>query len=153
MSTGKVGLQYERVIGNSSSGFLNKLDPALSKLGTGKLELEVLPPDDDEKKPLQKQDQKPVSEMFTLKNVTIDDVDEKAGTISVSFGNEEKPTKLVNVPLDKGVRVVASHVLPGTANNLPFEWAFVERLKGKTVSVRLIRGDGLSIVSIASGND
>jgi hypothetical protein len=41
VGTGMVSLQYERVIGNSSSGFLNKLDPALEKLATGKLELEV----------------------------------------------------------------------------------------------------------------
>src|SRR5262249_10483734 len=38
--TGKVSLQYERVLGDSSIGRI-KLDPALSKLATGKLELEV----------------------------------------------------------------------------------------------------------------
>src|SRR5262249_19977281 len=36
--SGKVGVQYERVFGNSSSGTI-KLDPTLSKLATGKLEL------------------------------------------------------------------------------------------------------------------
>ena len=41
VGTGKVGLQYERVIGNSSSGFLDKPDPSLGKLATGTLELEV----------------------------------------------------------------------------------------------------------------
>jgi len=39
--TGKFNVQYERVIGNTSSGFLNKPDPNLSKLATGKLELEI----------------------------------------------------------------------------------------------------------------
>ena len=38
--TGKFHVQYERVLGNSSSGTM-KLDPTLSKLATGKLELEI----------------------------------------------------------------------------------------------------------------
>ena len=40
VGTGKVSLQYERVFGNSSAG-RTELDPTLSKLATGKLELEV----------------------------------------------------------------------------------------------------------------
>ncbi|HEV3081168.1 MAG TPA: sigma-70 family RNA polymerase sigma factor, partial [Gemmataceae bacterium] len=40
--TGTVSVQYGRVFGNSSSGQI-KLDPNLSKLGTGNLELEVKP--------------------------------------------------------------------------------------------------------------
>ena len=36
LGTGKVSFQYERVFGNSSAGYI-KLDPALSKLATGKL--------------------------------------------------------------------------------------------------------------------
>jgi hypothetical protein len=40
LGAGKVSFQYERVLGNSSAGFI-KLDPALSKLATGKLELEI----------------------------------------------------------------------------------------------------------------
>ena len=90
----------------------------------------------------------------TIKDVIIDQVDEAAGTISVSFGKKEKPTKLVNVPLAKGVRVVASHVLPGSVNHLPFRWEYVKNLQGKTVSVRLhVASTGLSVTSIASGND
>jgi RNA polymerase sigma factor (sigma-70 family) len=54
--TGKFHIQYEQVLGNSSSGFI-KLDPALSKLATGKLELEVK---DAEKLP-----EKQVKEGFT----------------------------------------------------------------------------------------
>jgi RNA polymerase sigma factor (sigma-70 family) len=38
--TGTFGVQYERVFGNSSAGSI-KIDPALSKLSTGKLELEI----------------------------------------------------------------------------------------------------------------
>jgi RNA polymerase sigma factor (sigma-70 family) len=40
VGTGKVSLQYERVFGNSSAGSTD-FDPALSKLATGKLELEI----------------------------------------------------------------------------------------------------------------
>ncbi len=49
--TGKFQIQYERVFGNSSSGSF-KPDPALSKLATGKLELEIksVPPAASEKK-------------------------------------------------------------------------------------------------------
>ena len=39
---GKVGLQYGRVLGNSSLGRI-KLDPNLSKLATGRLEFEIHP--------------------------------------------------------------------------------------------------------------
>jgi hypothetical protein len=50
--TGKLTVQYERVLGRTSIGRL-KVDPALSKLATGKLELEVKaepPPAATEKK-------------------------------------------------------------------------------------------------------
>ena len=40
--TGKFQVQYEKVLGNSSSGSI-KLDPALSKLATGKMDLEIKP--------------------------------------------------------------------------------------------------------------
>ncbi len=90
----------------------------------------------------------------TIKDATLTEVDEASGTISLSFGTKDKPTKLVNVPLADGVRVVASHVLPGSVNNLPFEWKYAERLKGKVVSIRVTTSaTGMSVVSIASGND
>jgi hypothetical protein len=38
--TGKFQIQYERVLGGSSSGTI-MLDPRLSRLATGKLELEI----------------------------------------------------------------------------------------------------------------
>ena len=91
---------------------------------------------------------------MTIKDVTLTDVDEDSGTISVSFGNKDNPTKLLNVPLAKEVRVVASHVLPGVANNVPFQWEFARRLRGKVVSIRVIPSDkGVSVNSICSGND
>jgi hypothetical protein len=49
VGTGKVSLQYEPVLGDSSSGQIN-LDPALAKLGTGELELEVKEKQADEKR-------------------------------------------------------------------------------------------------------
>ena len=42
LGTGKITIQYPRVLGSSSSGFI-KLDPALNKLATGKLQLEIKP--------------------------------------------------------------------------------------------------------------
>jgi uncharacterized protein (TIGR03067 family) len=67
--TGKVSVQYGRVFGNSSSGQI-KLDPKLSKLGTGKLELEIKsdPPPATEKKAPQKQDK----EAFTAWGKEVD---------------------------------------------------------------------------------
>ena len=51
LGTGKFSVQYERVIAHSSSGTIT-LDPTLSKLATGQLELEVnqMPPAATEKK-------------------------------------------------------------------------------------------------------
>jgi RNA polymerase sigma factor (sigma-70 family) len=40
LGTGKVSFQYHRVLGNSSAGSIN-IDPALKKLATGKLDLEI----------------------------------------------------------------------------------------------------------------
>jgi RNA polymerase sigma factor (sigma-70 family) len=47
--TGKFSIQYERVLANSSASAI-KIDPALSKLATGKLELEVKDAKKEEKK-------------------------------------------------------------------------------------------------------
>jgi hypothetical protein len=51
VGTGKVGLRHERVFGNSSSGQI-KLAPALEKLATGTLELEVKEAPAEKPKPL-----------------------------------------------------------------------------------------------------
>ncbi len=91
---------------------------------------------------------------MTIKDATLTDVDEDSGTISVSFGKKDNPTKLLNVPVAKDVRVVASHVLPGVANNVPFQWEYAKRLRGKVVSVRISASDkALAVSSICSGND
>jgi hypothetical protein len=67
--TGKVGVQYERVLGNSSSGQI-KLAPNLEKLATGKLELEIKsdPPPAAEKKSGASQE---VSDRPVLRNFTV----------------------------------------------------------------------------------
>jgi RNA polymerase sigma factor (sigma-70 family) len=54
-ATGKLRIQYERVLGNSSSGKID-LDPALAKLATGKLELEVKPAEQLPDKKMDKDD-------------------------------------------------------------------------------------------------
>jgi RNA polymerase sigma factor (sigma-70 family) len=60
--TGKVSVQYVQVLGNPSMGYPGwKLDPALSKLATGKLELQIK----EEAKAPQKQEQKQEKEGFT----------------------------------------------------------------------------------------
>jgi RNA polymerase sigma factor (sigma-70 family) len=99
-------------------------------------------------------DAKPKPAAFTIKDVTIDEVDTKAGVISVSFGSKEKPTKLLNVPLGKGVRVVPSFIRPGGGSHFPPPDREIELQKGKVVSLRLVpTADGLAVVSISSGND
>lgn len=91
---------------------------------------------------------------FTLKDASLDDVDETTGTITASFGKQPKRTQLVNLPVDKSVRVVASHIFPSIGNNRPFTWQQVRDLKGKKVSLRLTAdGSGMSVTSISAGND
>jgi hypothetical protein len=60
LKPGKFQIQYERVFGNSSGAVQIKLDPALSKLATGKLELEI-----KSEPPAQKQEQDREKEGFT----------------------------------------------------------------------------------------
>jgi hypothetical protein len=52
LKPGKFQIQYERVFGNASGAVPIKLDPRLSKLATGKLEVAIKsdPPDQTEKK-------------------------------------------------------------------------------------------------------
>src|SRR5262249_23964369 len=55
---GKFQIQYERVFGNSSAAGQIKVDPNLTKLATGKLELEVMEP---EKQPGKKDEKEPLT--------------------------------------------------------------------------------------------
>jgi hypothetical protein len=152
--TGKFQIQYERLI---EKPWAPMPDPTLSKLATGKLELEVKPdpPPAAPKEKAQAAD-KPAREdtIVTFKDVTIDQVDDRTRTVSFSFGNKKTPTKLLNIPLAEKVRVVASYRLPGSVNHLPFRWEYVKALKGKVVSARFIANElGLLVKSICAGND
>jgi len=54
-SSGKIPIQFERVLGNSSSGVI-EVDPALNSLATGKLEIEIKDAPADPKQTLTPQD-------------------------------------------------------------------------------------------------
>jgi len=73
--TGKFSVQYERVLGNSSASRI-KIDPALSKLATGKLELEVKEP---EKQP-QKKEEKPAPVTAWGKEIRVTKIEEEEET-------------------------------------------------------------------------
>jgi hypothetical protein len=74
---------------------------------------------------------------IAINDVTVTDVDEDSGTISVSFGKKDNPTKLLNVPL------TPPRALP---------WEFVKRLRGKVVSIRVSASEtGISVTSFSSG--
>jgi hypothetical protein len=92
--------------------------------------------------------------LFKVKDVTVERVDRDGRTISASLGNRDRPTKLTDLPLGKDVRVRASNVFPGGANNLPFSWERLEELVGKRVSLTLrAEAGGLSVDSVATNND
>jgi beta-lactamase regulating signal transducer with metallopeptidase domain len=71
--TGKFQIQYERVFGNSSAGTI-KLDLALSKLATGKLELEIKsdPPPATDKKTNQAENQAEQPKEYLLPDLKIE---------------------------------------------------------------------------------
>jgi len=92
--------------------------------------------------------------IFKLKNLVLESVDQESGTITASFGNRDKPTRLVNIPTSKQVRLVASHVWPGVCNNFPFTWPELKALRGKEVSMLFHAEAGkMSVLSICKGND
>jgi RNA polymerase sigma factor (sigma-70 family) len=85
--TGKFHIQYERVFGNSSSGTIT-LDPALSKLATGKLELEIKPeaaPKDDNEA------NKPVNPRVSTdkEKATVEGQLDEASTLVLRIGEEK----------------------------------------------------------------
>jgi hypothetical protein len=98
---------------------------------------------------------------FTIKNVVIEEVDEANATLSARYGKKEKPSKLVNLPVSKQVRVVGSHVFPSVANNLSFvgdnlhfRCERLKELKGKQVSLKLrVEDNELSVDSVSASND
>lgn len=93
-------------------------------------------------------------EWFSLKNVTIDGVDEKARTLSMTLGKLIHSMEFKNVPAAKEIGVRVSHQRPGVVNNLPFSWDRVRTLVGVPLSVLFyIKEEGIEVASIASAND
>ena len=85
--TGKFNIQYERVLGKTTASDSNlKFDPELSKLATGKLELEIksAPPAEPEKKDPPKQEK----EGFTAwgKELSYRDVYGASGGLQAGLG-------------------------------------------------------------------
>src|SRR3954452_20373280 len=75
--------------------------------------------------------------LFKVRGVAIDRVDRRGRTIDASLGEEDRPTRLANLPLGDGIRIRVSFVLPGSVNNVPFDWDRLEGLVGKRVSMML----------------
>jgi hypothetical protein len=99
VGAGKVVVQYERVLGDTGSGRIS-LDPTLSKLGTGKLELEIKPAALTETKG------KPIR-----MRVHVEMVDADARTIAAScmavgeFDGVHKPLRFENLPVSESAKV------------------------------------------------
>lgn len=106
----------------------------------------------DEKERVIVADEKAV--LFKVKNVTLDAVDETKRTMAASFGWVDAPVRVTGLPLAKDVSIRVTMVLPGSANNVPFDMARLKGLVGKQVSVLLrAEASGLTVDSIAVAND
>ncbi len=92
--------------------------------------------------------------LFKVKDVTLDGVDEAKRTVAASFGRGNALVKITGLPLAEGISIRVSLVLPGSVNNVPFDWTRLKGLVGKQVSV-LLRAEvsGLAVKSIAVAND
>lgn len=91
---------------------------------------------------------------FKIKDVTIDKVRQEPRTIDVRFGKAARPIKVFGLPLAETIGIRVSHVFPGSANNLPFQWERLNDLVGKTVSMRIVAEDDvLAVETIATEND
>jgi hypothetical protein len=119
---------------------------------SGSALLTMLPETQAADKPLIFADEKAV--LFKIKNVTLDKVDQPGRTISITFGNKDRPVKLTNLPLSDDVKIRVSFVEPGVVNNVPFDWDQLKGLAGKVVSIMLIaESSGLAVNSLATAND
>ena len=91
VGAGKVSVHYDRVIGNSSSGFLNNPDPNLSKLATGKLELEIKsgPPAVGKGEPLRRADRERLQGTWQAVEVAV-----RGGELGKVTGDQAKELTL-----------------------------------------------------------
>jgi hypothetical protein len=92
--------------------------------------------------------------LFKVKDVTLDGIDVTKRTVAASFGRGNALVKITGLPLAEGISIRVSLVLPGSVNNVPFDWTRLKGLVGKQVSV-LLRAEvsGLAVESIAVAND
>ena len=141
---GKFGVQYERILGNSSSGQF-KPDPILSKLATGKLELEIgsAPPAaegdkagqrDAGKADLPRPGARREADRSITIRVVIDRVNAGSRAITAScvalgvIDGERKPLRLENLSVSKfatirikGKEAVLADLKPGTDARLELD--------------------------------
>jgi RNA polymerase sigma factor (sigma-70 family) len=110
--TGKFHIQYERVFGNSSSGTIT-LDPILSKLATGKLELDIKvePPPSTGKETPQKKDREDANMKPIKIRVYIEKVNDETSTITAScmligkIDNVTKPLRFENLRVSGNAQI------------------------------------------------
>lgn len=92
------------------------------------------------------------NQVIKIPGVTIDQVDEKTKTISVSLRDRAKGTKLVHLPVNAETRVVAPKIYPGVDKNTPFRWNYLKGLQGEwgiTLYLR-VSDVGETVVSLVS---
>jgi hypothetical protein len=61
--------------------------------------------------------------VFNIRNVTIERVDQAARTITASFGKQDNPIKVTDLPLGKDIRIVLTNRYPSSRNHERFEIA------------------------------
>jgi RNA polymerase sigma factor (sigma-70 family) len=112
--TGKVSIQYEQVLGDPNMGLPGwKLDPILSKLATGKLELEVEsdPPPPAGQDTRQKKDARDTNQRPIKIRVYIEKVNEDTATIAAScmligeMDGVTKPVRFENLRVGDKARI------------------------------------------------
>lgn len=92
--------------------------------------------------------------LFKLKDVTLDAVDEKRRTVTLSFGPADARVKLTGLPLAKDVSIRRWFEQISFANNFPFEMGRLNESVGKVVSAHLrAEASGLVLAAIATAND
>jgi hypothetical protein len=156
--TGKVSVQYEQVFGNPAIGHPGwKLDPALSKLATGMLELEIKsdpPPAESGKETPGKKVRDDASAKPIKVRVYIERVNEDTCTITAScmligeFDNVTKPLRLENLRVsekatimdrDKELKLTDLKLLPRDTHFYLSLKAYEEELGFEVVGIETIR--------------
>jgi hypothetical protein len=66
------------------------------------------------------------ADLFKIRDVTIERVDQERRTIAESFGAGDKSLRMTNPPLAEGISTRVSYVFPGSVNHVPFSWDRLE---------------------------